>query len=161
MRTWKISIPVRPKAVQSSRGDRGRFHVDPKVRRWKESILPYILAACGDTKPSRLPIKARMRYYYRLPKTARKKAAEYVKAGGTIPYLAPADLTDNLSKGVIDVCKGHVFEDDSQIWIIDGAIKAYDTVDHIELEFEETPDVLLINGKEGTSLDSEDTVQDK
>lgn len=46
------------------------------------------------------------------------------------------------------MCKGLVFEDDAQIWMIDGVVtKQYAEEDHIELEFEETPDVLLINGK--------------
>ncbi len=148
-RSWRIYIPVRPKAVQSSRGDRGHFHVDPKVRRWKASIRPYIEQACGGQPPSKLPIRVvALRYYYRLPKSAKKKAVDHIQAGGIIPYLAPADITDNLNKGVIDVCKGLVFEDDAQIWMIDGVVtKQYAEEDHIELEFEETPDVLLINGK--------------
>lgn len=65
-----------------------------------------------------------------------------------IPYLAPSDITDNLNKGVIDVCKGLVFDDDAQIWIIDGVVtKQYALDDHMELEFEETPDIVLVNGK--------------
>ena len=68
--------------------------------------------------------------------------------GGVIPYLAPADITDNLNKGVIDVCKGLVFEDDAQIWIIDGVVtKQYALEDHMVLDFTETPDVVLVNGK--------------
>ena len=69
---------------------------------------------------------------------------KYVNEGGIVPYLAPADLTDNLSKGVVDVCKGLVFEDDSQIWHIADAVKLYGIEDHIELEFEETPDVMML-----------------
>jgi Holliday junction resolvase RusA-like endonuclease len=148
-RSWTIRIPVRPKAVQSTRGGRGHYHADPKVTRWKDAIRPYIENACGGEAPSRLPIKVRaLRYYYRLPKTAKKNVIEYVRNGGVIPYLAPADITDNLNKGVIDVCKGFVFEDDAQIWLIDGIVtKQHALDDHIELEFEETPDVILINGR--------------
>jgi hypothetical protein len=70
-----------------------------------------------------------------------------VQEGGIIPYLAPADITDNLNKGVIDVCKGLVFEDDAQIWLIEGQVtKQYALEDHIELEFIETPEVTLIDG---------------
>lgn len=145
-RHWLIEIPVRPKAVQSSRGARGHFHVDPKVRKWKDSIRPYIMAACSG-QPSTLPIRAvRLWYFYRLPKSAKKKLVSFVEAGGVIPYLAPADLTDNLSKGVIDVCKGIVFEDDSQIWQIKDVRKLYDKTDHMLLEFEETPDIPTIDG---------------
>ena len=153
-RHWIINIPVRPKAVQSSRNGRGHFHVDPKVRKWKESIRPYIEAACGGTPPSKLPIKVvALRYYYRLPKNATKKVQKYVEEGGIIPYLAPADITDNLNKGVIDVCKGLVFEDDCQLWLIDGVVtKQYAEDDHMELEFEETPDVMTITGKVAREL---------
>lgn len=147
--SWHVVIPIRPKAVQSSRGDRGHFHVDPKVRRWKESIRPYIVQACGGRPASKLPIQVvGLRYYYRLPKAAKKSVVKYVQDGGIIPYLAPADITDNLNKGVIDVCKGLVFEDDAQIWLIDGVVtKQYALEDRIELDFIETPDVMLIDGK--------------
>lgn len=158
-RRWKIVIPVRPKAVQSSRGDRGHFHVDPQVRRWKDSIRPFIQAASTGV-PSKLPIRAvALRYFYRLPKTTKKSVLAYVQNGGSIPYLAPADLTDNLSKGVIDVCKGIIFEDDSQIWQIACSEKLYGLDDHIELEFEETPEVMLITGKQGASLDDTNEVR--
>lgn len=147
-RTWHISIPVRPKAVQSVRGGSRHFHADPKVTRWKNSIRPYIEEACAGIPPSKLPIKVTaLRYYYRLPKSTKKSVIEYIRKGGFIPYLAPADITDNLNKGVIDVCKGLVYEDDAQIWLINGEVtKQYALEDHIELEFEETPGVMLIDG---------------
>ena len=148
-RTWHISIPVRPKAVQSARHT-GRFvYVDPKVRKWKDEIRTYIEKACAGQPPSKLPIQVvALRYYYRLPKTAKKKVVEFVRNVGVIPYLAPADITDNLNKGVIDVCKGLVFEDDAQIWLINGEVtKQYALEDHIELEFKETPEVMLVDGK--------------
>lgn len=151
-RSWNITIPVRPKAVQSARGARGHFHVDPKVRRWKDSIRPFIKEACGDLPPSKLPIEAvRLKYVYRLPKNTKKSVLEFVSAGGIVPYLAPVDITDNLSKGVIDVCKGLVFEDDSQIWLVSNVQKVYGTTDRIELSFKETPEIMLINGKRGAS----------
>lgn len=155
-RTWKITIPVRPKAVQSARGDRGHFHVDPKVRKWKDEIRPFIRAD-SPGRPSKLPIRAiALRYFYQVPKSTPKAVRRYIEAGGTVPYLAPVDITDNLSKGVIDVCKGIVFEDDSQIWQICQVQKLYGLTDHIELEFEETPDVVLINGKTGDTLEQSD-----
>lgn len=148
-RSWHIEIPVRPKAVQSSRKGRTHFHADPKVTAWKNAIRPYIVQACGGQAPSKLPIRVvGLHYYYRLPKTAKKGVIKFVQDGGVIPYLAPADITDNLNKGVIDVCKGLVFEDDAQIWIIDGVVtKQYALEDHMVLDFIETPDVVLVNGK--------------
>ena len=148
-RSWHIVIPIRPKAVQSVRGSGGHFHVDPKVRAWKESIRPYIVQACGGQPASKLPIRVvALRYFFRLPKSAKKSVIKYVQEGGVVPYLTVPDITDNLNKGVIDVCKGIVFEDDSKIWIMDGVVtKQYALEDRIELEFEETPDVMTIDGK--------------
>lgn len=148
-RTWHIVIPVRPKAVQSVRSGGRHFHADPKVIKWKNAIRPYIEQACAGIPPSKLPIRVvALRYYYHLPTSTKKSVKEYLAAGGVIPYLAPADITDNLNKGVIDVCKGLVFEDDAQIWMINGEItKQYALEDRIELEFEETPGVMLIDGK--------------
>jgi len=144
-RHWQIYIPVRPKAVQSARHTGKFVYVDPKVRKWKQEIEPYIKMACHGEPPSTLPIRAvALRYFYKLPKNAKKAIRKALEDGATIPYLAPADLTDNLSKGVVDVCKGIVFEDDSQIWHIAEAVKLYGIEDHIELEFEETPDVIVL-----------------
>lgn len=146
-RHWKIYIPVRPKAVQAVRGARGHFHADRKVRKWKETILPYIVKACRGQKPSKLPIRATgLRYYFKAPESTKPEILEYIKAGGHVPYLGQSDLTDNLNKGLIDVCKGHIFEDDSQIWWVSGSMKLYGLEDHIELEFEETPDIINIKG---------------
>ncbi len=145
VRTWNINIPVRPKAVQSTRGGRGHFYVDPKVRKWKDQIRPYIQAA--SEQPSDLPIRiTRLDYYFKAPAKTPAGVLRYIKAGGYVPYLVAADLTDNLSKGLIDVCRGIIFIDDRQIcWICD-ARKRYGIEDKIEILFEEMPDVLLIDG---------------
>jgi Holliday junction resolvase RusA-like endonuclease len=100
-------------------------------------------------------------YYFRCPKSAKAPVVRYIKDGGEVPYMGVADITDNMNKGVVDVCKGVVFEDDSQIWHVCGIKKLYGLTDHILLEFEETPDVVLINGKRGSSLsDDQDEIQD-
>ena len=145
-RQWNIVIPIRPKAVQSTRGDRGHFHVDPKVRKWKESILPYIKASAPDV-PSDLPIWVRrIRYVYKVPQSADKQALKYIEAGGEIPYMVAGDLTDNLSKGLIDCCAGLIFTDDKNIVRVDNARKIYGLSDRIEITFEEIPGIMLIDG---------------
>lgn len=153
MRTWEILIPIRPKCVQSVRSGRGHFHVDPAVKRWKDSIRPYIRAACPG-RPSVLPIRVvRFTYSYRCPKNASKAVRRYIEDGGVVPYLGKADVTDNLNKGVVDVCSGIVYEDDSQIWWTCDIQKVYGIKDQIELKFEETADVMMLNGKTGATLD--------
>lgn len=147
-RHWKIVIPVKPKAVQAVRGGRRGFYADKKVIAWKEMIRPYIKKACKGTVPSKLPIRAMsLRYIFKLPQTAPPHIVKFVEQGGYVPYLMQIDITDNLSKGVIDVCKGIVFEDDSQIWDMNEVKKLYGTSDRIELEFEETPDVVMLHAK--------------
>lgn len=147
-RHWKIVIPVKPKAVQAVRGGRRGFYADRKIIAWKKLIQPYIKKACMGTSPSKLPIRAMsLRYIFKLPQTAPPHIVKFVEQGGYVPYLMQIDITDNLSKGVIDVCKGIVFEDDSQIWDMSEVKKLYGTSDRIELEFEETPDVVMLHAK--------------
>lgn len=157
-RHWKIVIPVRPKAVQAVRAGRGHFHADRKVRIWKDSIRPFIQRCCAGS-PSSLPIRATaLRYIFELPQYAPLHIRKYVEQGGYVPYMQKVDITDNLSKGVIDVCKGFVFEDDSQIWHVCDTMKLYGTSNRIELEFEETPDVVLLHAKGEMCGDSEDQI---
>ena len=158
-RHWKIVIPVKPKAVQAVRGGRRGFYADKKVLAWKDSIRPYIRKACKGL-PSKLPIRAMsLRYIFKLPQTAPPHIVKFVEQGGYVPYLMQIDITDNLSKGVIDVCKGIVFEDDSQIWDMSEVKKLYGTSDRIELEFEETPDVVMLHAK-GEKCEPEDRLSD-
>lgn len=152
MRKWDIHIPVRPKCVQSVRSGRGHFHVDPAIKRWKDTVRPYIVAACPG-RPSKLPIRVvRFVYSYRCPKNAPKAVRRYIADGGIVPYLGKADVTDNLNKGVVDVCSGIVYEDDSQIWWTCNIQKVYGIKDQITLSFEETPDITMITGKQGITL---------
>ena len=115
--------------------------------------VAYVTQACsrlfraGDVLVCDAPIRATgLRYYFKAPESTKPEILEYIKAGGHVPYLGQSDLTDNLNKGLIDVCKGHIFEDDSQIWWVSGSMKLYGLEDHIELEFEETPDIINIKG---------------
>lgn len=143
---WQIYIPVRPKAVQSVRGGRGGFYPDPKVRKWKAAIEPYIKAEC-KVPPTEKPLKINIiRYMFKRPDSLKKKVREYIDNGGLMPYIGSADITDNLAKGLIDVCAGNVFVNDKQIWQISNAQKVYAAQDAIYIEFEETPDVPLPDG---------------
>lgn len=157
-RTWSIVIPVRPKCVQSTRYGKGGFHPDRAVTLWKAKIRPYIQAACMGP-PSALPIKvASFRYLFKYPQATPKRIKRYIDDGGIVPYTGTADITDNLNKGTVDVCSGLVFVDDRQIWWTADIRKQYWSEDRIELVFEETPDVILIDGKRaggGSATDGE------
>lgn len=148
---WSIFIPVRPKAVQSVRGGKGGFYPDPKVRKWKDQIRPFIAAACKGRKPSRLPMRITgITYMFKAPQSTPKNIMRFIKHGGIVPYIGCADITDNLAKGLVDTCAGLVFENDKMIWHISDAMKVYGLVDGIKIVFEETPDVVLIDGKPPT-----------
>ena len=148
MRKWHIVIPVRPKAVQSVRFSSGGCFVDRKVRQWKAEITKHILLARDGKPPSRLPIAITMcRYVFQLPKRAKKAVREFVAEGGFLPYLSAGDLTDNLSKGLIDCCKEILFEDDRQIVRMSNVEKRYGITGSIELELEEIPGLMSVDGK--------------
>ena len=143
-RKWEIYIPVRPKAVQSVRACRGGFFPDPKVRKWKAQIRPFIEQAC-DGNPTTLPLKITcLCYTFKYPDVLKKSIKEHIAQGGLIPYIGTADITDNLAKGLIDTCAGLVFENDKQIWQMENVQKLYGKEDSMYICFEETPDVVLI-----------------
>jgi len=49
-------------------------------------------------------------------KNLRKKEMSMLEAGEIIYKTTKPDLSDNLSKGLIDTMQGNVFLNDSQIW---------------------------------------------
>lgn len=53
-----------------------------------------------------------------------------------LPYLAKADLKDNLNKGLMDCLTGRFFVDDSQVWEDMHSSKVYSTEDCIYLVLE-------------------------
>lgn len=145
-RSWKIHIPVRPKAVQSVRATSRGFYSDPKVRKWKDAIRPFIRAE-SPGEPTRLPLRiVSLKYTFAYPKSTPRRVRDYIDAGGVVPYIGCADITDNLSKGLIDTCAGIVFENDKQIWQMCEVTKVYGQEDAMDIELEETPDVTMLDG---------------
>lgn len=154
-RTFTFEIPIRPKAVQSARF-KGKFsYVDPKVRKWKASVTPYIEFYKPDF-PSEMPFEVvEAIYTFKLPeslsKKTRKKIEEAWERGEDIPYVSTPDLTDNIHKGISDVITAcGIWADDKQLWrVATGAVikKVYGKQDSIRITIRETPDVLLVTGK--------------
>ena len=153
-RSWKIYIPVRPKAVQSVRGGSRGFYADHRVRKWKDTIRPYIQKACSG-EPTSLPLCiTQIRYEFRYPQSTPKNVRRFIESGGIVPYIGCADITDNLAKGVVDTCAGLVFANDKQIWKTCDIMKVYKPEDGIYIEFLETPEVILIDGKSSMPRES-------
>jgi len=151
-RVWKIYIPVKPKAVQSVRGGAHGFYADKNVVKWKNQIRPFIQSACrGKGGPTRLPLRiTRLVYMFKYPQKTPKSVARFIEAGGIVPYIGCADITDNLAKGLVDCCAGLVFENDKQIWWMCDSKKIYGAVDGMAIDFMETPDVMLVDGTYGS-----------
>ena len=154
-REFTFKVPLRPKAVQSTRFTGNYSYVDPKVRRWKKAVEPYVATFAPQT-PSTLPFEVvRAVYTFKLPKSTPKKILKKIEeawaAGKDVPYLSPPDLTDNLHKGMSDVITAcGIWADDKQVWrVAPGAEikKVYGREDSILITVRETPDVLLISGK--------------
>ena len=136
--------------MQSVRAGAHNFYADPKTRKWKASILPYIVQACAGRKPTELPLAiVKLRYFFACPKYTSKEVRRMIENGGVVPYIGQCDITDNLAKGLVDTCAGHVFANDKLIWRMCDVEKLYGKEDAMYIEFEETPDVVMIDGKIG------------
>lgn len=161
-----MKLNVRPKCVQSTRFGRGHTFVSKEVKLWKAAVLrelqPYI-PAHPCTGPVRI---LNLQYCFKLPTTpsaavddlcalftqvngqvvegkSRKarleKLNELIATGKyRLPYLAKADLKDNLNKGLMDCLTGRFFVDDSQIWEDMHSAKVYSTEDCIRITLELT-----------------------
>lgn len=154
-RTFSFVIPIRPKAVQSTRF-KGKFsYVDPKVRKWKAAVTPFVNQAKPEV-PSNMPFEVvEAIYTFKLPESLTKKARKAIEEawdrGEDIPYLSTPDLTDNIHKGISDVITAcGIWEDDKQVWRVapDAVIKkVYGKADSIKITVRETPNVTLVTGK--------------
>lgn len=154
-RTFTFKIPIRPKAVQSTRFTGNYSYVDPKVKKWKAAVTPYVEFYKPES-PSQMPFEiVEAIYTFKLPKSLSKKVLKKVEeewaAGRDVPYLSTPDLTDNIHKGISDVITAcQIWVDDKQVWRVapDAVIKkVYGKEDFIQVTVRETPDVLLIDGR--------------
>lgn len=148
-------VPLRPKAVQSTRFTGNYSYVDPKVRKWKAAVTPYVEFYKPEV-PSNMPFEVvEAVYTFKLPKNLPKKTLKKIEEvwakGEDVPYLSTPDLTDNIHKGISDVISAcGIWADDKLLWrVAEGAIikKVYGKDDSIRITIRETPNVLLVNGK--------------
>ena len=160
-RTFTFEIPIRPKAVQSTRFTGNFSYVDPKVKKWKAAVTPYV-AFYKPEVPSKMPFEiVEAVYTFKIPKSTPKKVLKKIEeewaAGRDVPYLSTPDLTDNIHKGVSDVITASgIWEDDKLVWRVapEAVIKkVYGKQDSIRITIRETPDVLLIDGSRAEEAD--------
>ena len=154
-RTFTFVVPLRPKAVQSTRFTGNYSYVDPKVRKWKAAVTPYVKHYAPEV-PSNMPFEVvEAVYTFKLPKSLPKKTLRKIEEawekGEDVPYLSTPDLTDNIHKGISDVISAcGIWADDKLVWrVAEGASikKVYGKTDSIKITIRETPNVLLVNGK--------------
>lgn len=154
-KTFELTLPIRPKAVQSTRFGRGFTYVDPKTRAWKNAVAE-MMAPSKPEVPSPYPFEVvEAIYTFALPKTmtkkARKRIEEALEKGEDIACMAKPDLDSNINKGLCDMLTEVGFwKDDKQLWrVAENAVikKVYGKEDSIKIKIRETPFVLMPSGK--------------
>lgn len=154
-KTFTFEIPVRPKAVQSTRFANGHSFVDSKTKKWKAAVRPFIEMKAPSV-PSPLPFEVvEAIYTFELPKSLTKKARRAIEAawerGEDVAYISTPDLDSNINKGLSDLLTDSgIWEDDRRMWrVAPNAVikKVYGKRDAIRITVRETPFVLLNNGK--------------
>lgn len=153
--------------MQSTRFARGHTFVPADVKAWKAEVRRQLMAYKPE-RPIKGPIQIiELTYRFRLPSSTatvdelcdlfevinnrkiegstKKQRMEALRQqiadGAPLPYLAKADLMDNLNKGLIDCMTGLFWEDDSQIWESANARKIYDLKDGITIKIKMKGDV--------------------
>lgn len=148
-------IPIRAKAVQSTRFARGHTFVDSKTKKWKNAVKECLKVRAPEI-PSKFPFEVvEAIYTFKLPvsltKKAKKRIEEAWEKGEDVAYITTPDLDSNIHKGLSDLLTDvGVWEDDRRLWrVAPGAVikKVYGKVDSIRIKVRETPYVLLSNGK--------------
>ena len=154
-KTFSFWIPIRPKAVQSTRFGRGFTYVDKKTKEWKANVAEVLKLGAPEV-PSKMPFEVvEAIYTFKLPKTMPKKRRQAIEAamqrGEDIAYIDTPDLDSNINKGLSDLLTDvGIWEDDRRLWrVAPGAVikKVYGKVDCIKITVRETPDVMLASGK--------------
>lgn len=154
-KTFEFYLPIRAKAVQSTRFGRGFTYVDPKTRAWKNAVAE-MLKPQLPAEPSPYPFEVvEAIYTFALPKTmtkkARKRIEEALEKGEDIAYISKPDLDSNINKGLCDLLtEVGLWKDDKHFWrVAEGAVikKIYGKEDSIKIKVRETPFVLLSSGK--------------
>jgi|BioPla2DNA2_1021312.scaffolds.fasta_scaffold01400_18 Holliday junction resolvase RusA-like endonuclease len=137
-RKWIIDIPVRPKAVQSTRFDGRSTYVDPKVVAWKKSIIPYIEKAVNGPPSEKIIKIVRATYKFKYPKSFSKAKIKRIEEGSLEKYREGGGDLENLGKGVYDCMQKRIYKNDGQVCEYNGIIqKIYAPEDGIYMELEE------------------------
>ncbi len=83
------------------------------------------------------PLKInKLHYIFPVPRSFSKKVHQKIEQGLIVYKQTKPDLTDNLSKTVMDALEGIVFTNDSRIISMDNVKKIYGVAPRIEIEIE-------------------------
>ena len=119
MKELTLSMDVVPKAIQSVRFSRfGKYQPIQNVH-WKS----FIRLAATQQLPEDFQIftgavELIVRFTFPPLKSFSKKKLQEIETGGTFFKTTKPDLNDNLMKGLCDALTGVVWNDDSQICIV-------------------------------------------
>lgn len=110
-----ITIPIKPKAVQSTRFSGKRAYADPEVTKWKTDALWHIKTQLN--KPILKqdgPVGLVIEYSFGLTKCVTKAVKDIIAARLPVFKTSRPDV-DNLTKGIKDILSGIAYNDDSQV----------------------------------------------
>lgn len=138
----KLIIKGVPSAKQSTRaailGKKLRLYQPAKVKLKEENIKLQVLNQLPkDFMMFQCEVHIlKCHFIFPIPKSFSKKKINQVKEGKVIYKNTKPDLTDNLSKGLIDAMEGIIFVNDSRIVSMNNYKKYYGVIPRIEIELE-------------------------
>ncbi len=139
MEVLKIVLKTVPVAKQSTKFNMrtSRAYTPANKRKAKELYTQLIRESLSKGfKMTDKPIRiTKLWFIFKAPQRFKAKQKKHIKEGGLIPKLTTPDL-DNLQKLLFDSCSGIIWDDDKQIFSIDGMRKYYGLEDRIVMELE-------------------------
>jgi len=112
----ELTIPLKPKAVQSVRFGSGKAYQKNDVKDFKRLIKYYFRKKYPKFKMySGVPLIVNVEHRYKLPAKPVWKH-EYVAIYGGYPKITNPDVMDNLNKGLMDALTGEIWQDDSIVY---------------------------------------------
>lgn len=119
----------------STRGGYTRAYTPKKTAAYEDQVLTAYMIQCkGESYEKGVYLKANIRAYFQIPKSASKENKEKMRRGKLRPAKKP-DI-DNIMKICCDALNGSAFYDDC--WITSGSItKRYSDDPRVEIEIVE------------------------
>jgi Holliday junction resolvase RusA-like endonuclease len=117
------------------------FHKDAKVKKYDDILDVLVKQQLKKQITLEGPVLYIARYYFKLPKSYKKRYHDAVRQGFKVYKMTKADLDSNLNKGIIDVIAPHIMSDDSHIAKLD-VEKLWSDRNYFVCEFRELQEIV-------------------